>query len=717
MFRRRAKLSSDFHRGPRAGLLAILCLLPCHQARAQTAESVTVIGTPDGAPLAATGFTAATLQDAGITGLSDLGQVVPGLRIDRYAASVQPTLRGLGVQNVLGPGVESDVAVYVDGFRQNNLDSLLFDFADVAQVAVLKGPQGTASGQNAMAGAILITTADPSFAGGGTASFSYGSFQDVRIYAHGDIALSDTVAADISLYHRDSDNYFTDIASGRPSAPIHSLALRGKLLFQPDAGTRLVLTARYSDMADPTGLAYVVDHPSAALYHDAFGVPITATTTPYRTSLGRALRDDPRTWSVSLTGQFDLDWASLTTRTQFLGERGDVAADLDGTSIADWNLDYDQTDQTISQEIDLAGKAQGPLQWRAGAVFSNDLGGLFYDAWQDVFHTGIATPLEDSRIRVATNTAGLFGDVDYALSSDWIVSAGLRLSDERKSMRSAQLMAPFLPGAGARDWTAATPRLALRHALSAQASVYASVSQGFKSGNFNYIGAGPQTPVKAEYVTQYEAGAKYAAGAWTWDAAVYLSHYRDLQAFTYRSACGCFQFSNAPRAQVYGAEAQTQLALTDTLSLRAAFAYTHARYGRFVGEAPTGQPYAPPAYGYATGPTNFAGDTMIRSPDWTGDAGLSWRVPSAAGTWNAAANLALTSTVPFTPDRQLAQGGYGLLNLSVGWTAPDAMWSLDINGDNVLNRRYQTFASEGFLGHSIVYGAPGSWLVRLERRI
>jgi iron complex outermembrane receptor protein len=638
------------------GVLAFL-MLAGTGVQAQAPESITVTGALDRQPLSVASFPVAALHDAGVTNLSDLGQRVPGLHVDRYGASIQPTLRGIGVQNVLGPGVESDVAVYLDGFRQNNLDSLLFDFADLTRVDVLKGPQGTQFGQNAVAGAILLTTADPGFTSGGNLRVSYGAFNDVRVRGYANAALSDTLAADLSVYHRESDNYFTDIASGKPSATIRSLALRSKLLFQPDVDTSLVLAAHYSNMDDPTGLAYSVGNPSAALYHDAFGVPIAHTITPYRTSLGRALHANPRAWSVSLAGTFELNWATLTTRTQFRSQRGEVTADLDGTSIQSWNLDYSQTDQTITQEINLSGKGGGKLQWRTGFIYSNDLGGLTYYAWQDIFNTGAATPLLHSRIRVATDSVGLFGTVDYALADDWTLSAGGRLTHERKSMRSALLMAPFLPGAGAKDWTELTPRLALSHAAGEDGTLYLSVTQGFKSGNFNYIGVGTQAPVKAERVTQYEAGYKYAGGAWTLAASAYFSRYRDLQAFTYQSACACFQFSNAPRAEVYGAEAEAGLALNEQFSLRAALAYTHARYREFVGEAPTGAPFVPPFYGYATGPANFAGGPMIRSPDWTGNLGLSWRRPSDSGLWSAEANLSLTSTVPFTPDRQLAQGG------------------------------------------------------------
>lgn len=698
---------------PRIILGALVCLLP-HSAIAQPLEQVTVVGARDSDTSSAS-FNTTALAASGVTSLSDIGQAVPGLRFDAFGPSAQPTMRGAGVQNVLGPGVESEVAVYLDGFRQNNLDSLVFDLADVASVDVLKGPQGSQFGENAIGGAILLTTPSPEFTSRGDISISYGAFGDKRIHAYADVALSNTLAADFSVYHRDSDNYFTDISTGKPSAPIHSVALRSKLLFQPNANSRIVLTAQYSDIEDPTNLAYTVSNPVAAFYHDSLGVPITATTTPYLTSLGRNLQNNPRTWSLSLTGAFNLDWVTLTTRSQFRAEHGNVAADLDGTTIQYWNLDYGQSDQTFSQEVDLTSSGTGPLRWRTGLTASNDLGGLTYYIWQDIFNSGAAMPLVDSRIRVSTTALGLFGDIDYTLADHWTLSAGARLSYESKSMRSVLLIAPYAPGTGAKAWEAFTPRIELDRELDGGGKLYGSVTNGFKSGNFNYIGTGDQQAVKAEYVTQYEAGYKYNDKRWSLDAATYFSTYRDLQAFTYKSTCSCFQFSNAPRAQVYGVEADVGIPLDDEWSVRGAVAYTHARYLEFVGEAPTGGPAIPPSYGYSTGPINFAGDSMIRSPDWTGNIDVAWHRSTAVGNWTSSANLYLTNTVPFTPDRQLAQDSYGLLNLSVGWSSLEGAWSVLATGNNVTGRKYQLFAAEGLLGRSSVYGAPASWLLTIDR--
>ena len=459
-------------------------------------------------------------------------------------------------------------------------------------------------------------------------------------------------------------------------------------------------------------------NPAAALYHDAFGVPEIYTETPYKTSLSHPLVAGPKDLSLSLTGEFDLGWADLTSRSLFRKERNHMWSDQDGTSIAYWNADFRMRVQTLSQEFDLAGKSGSRLQWHAGFHFDNDLSSLHHNSSQDIFSSGVSTSLFHSEMRVATDSMALFGDITFAVTEDWLLTAGARATHEHKSMRDSYLLTtPPTNATDAASWDNFSPRLAIRHVLGENANIYASVSQGFKGGNYNFVGVGPQSPVKPERVTQFEAGYKMVATDWTLDAAVYLSNIRDLQASTYVGTCGCFQFYNAPRAQSYGAELSAGHALNENVSLNAAIAWTHARYQQFTGEGATGRPLVPPHYGYATGPVDYAGGALVQSPDWTGNIGLDWHMPSTMGQWNVAANLYLTSRVPFTPDRLLSQSGYALLNLSAGWTTSDKTWSVTASAQNVADTRYQSFSSIGFLGNTLTYGAPLTWTLRLERNI
>src|SRR5262249_29454650 len=158
----------------------------------------------------------------------------------------------------------------------------------------------------------VITTSDPSFEPSGKLSFGSGSFDELRGNFYGSMGLSETVAADISLYYRESDSYFDNVSTGEPTAPIENTAVRSKILFAPSDATKLVLALEYSDINDATGLAEHTFNPIAAFYNDTFGVPMENSLEPYETSLNAQSRANPVTYSASLKGIFDLGAVTLT---------------------------------------------------------------------------------------------------------------------------------------------------------------------------------------------------------------------------------------------------------------------------------------------------------------------------------------------------------------------------------------------------------------------
>jgi len=87
-------------------------------------------------------LSAENLQSAGVTNVQDLGLLVPGLVISNDLGSAITHLRGIG-SSAHAPGIENPIALYVDGVYYASANSSLFDFINVENVEVLKGPQGT----------------------------------------------------------------------------------------------------------------------------------------------------------------------------------------------------------------------------------------------------------------------------------------------------------------------------------------------------------------------------------------------------------------------------------------------------------------------------------------------------------------------------------------------------------------------------------------------
>jgi iron complex outermembrane receptor protein len=656
-------------------------------------------------PISITSNDVKQLDDAVVFGIMDLEKLVPGMRVDQYGAYAQPTIRGVGTQDVTGPGANANVAIYVDGFYMPSQAGNIFDFANVERVDVLKGPQGTLFGQNATGGAILVTTPDPSFNPTGYVLGSYGSFNDYRGSIYGTTGLSDSFALDWSLYYRKSDNYLEDVTTGDPTAPIHYKVARTKLMYKPSDRTKLILALEYSDLNDPTGLGEVTRQPIAQFYNDFYGVPIVNTLEPGKTSLNFEVLANPVTKTASLTGVFDLGGVTLTSLTQFRDQDTEVAADLDGTTIQYWHVDYTELQETLTQEFNFGGTA-GRFDWTAGVFYLHDVGSLTNNAWQDIFNTGTQTNWLYSDVQVTTDSIAAYADVVIGLSESFWLTLGGRYTSEEKALESQGLLEPFIAYEDSTTWNEFTPRAVLRWAPTGNSSLYASISQGFMSGNYQYTTVGPQEAVDPERITQYEVGYKNSHKKSSFSTAVFFQDYKDLQVYQWSDACACFILDNAPKAESYGWEGQLGYSLTRNLSFNLGAAYTKAEYKEYIGSGITGDPYFPPSYGYATAPTDFSGRQMLRTPEWTGNLAVLYNLPVSFGQLNFAGNYYFTDDIPLSPGGELVQEAYGLLSGRVGWTSRKGTVTISIFGNNLLDEEYLIFSAAGFLGNNHIYGPP-----------
>jgi iron complex outermembrane recepter protein len=643
------------------------------------------------------------LVTLGIQDVTDLPSVVPGLRIDFSGAFSQPTIRGVG-SAILGPGLSSNVATYVDGvIRPSSLTNNV-QFDDVSNIEVLKGPQGTLFGRNATGGAILISTQAPTFDTTVRANASYSSYHTVKEGLFASTGFTDTLAGSISLTQAKSDGFVHNVYSNRDAGQYDDWGIRAKLLFRPTDSISFLLSYEHLNADDnrSTALNNYRGYSDGVLFPGAI-VPTTRGTVAndfpdYATASSN---------SVTLKSTFDFSWATLTSYSGGSWEHDHNSTDIDGSSAPIVGVFWPIDDSTASQELNLTSQTSDSFKWVAGLYY-------FYNQsnWPNLEVSTISVnggvPFTSLQDYVTTKSYAGFLDATKTVIDNLYLTVGVRVGNDTVDAKIHNNGAPLV--APSHAWGSATPRVVLRYELDPQSNVYASFSEGYKSGVFNAPG-GSTTPVDPEKINAYEVGYKTAHSRWRWDAAAYLYQYRDLQVDSYTTLGSVL--ANAAKSKIYGLDTSVTGQITDQFSATVSAAYTHARYTNFPNAA--GYTFNP-----VTGSTpvieNATGFEMQRSPAFSGNVILNYSIPFSYGKFDLSALYAYESKVYFDSIQYAYQGGYGTLNLRFDWTDPSKHWTVGLFGKNVTNKVYisQVLPDSAFFGQQ--YGEPAVFGVEVRAK-
>src|SRR6187399_1881110 len=190
-------------------------------------------------PAAITAFTADTIENARILKPADFIDLTSNVTLveTQNAGNAFIVIRGI----TQARNSEPSVAVVVDGVQQVNPAQFNQDLFDIEQIEVLKGPQGGLYGRNAIGGAIIIRTKEPTdhFEGKITAGVDNG----FGYFARGGVSgpLSDSIGFRVSGQFTDTDGYIDNPFLGEEADPYQDIALRGNLLFDAGGGWEIDL--------------------------------------------------------------------------------------------------------------------------------------------------------------------------------------------------------------------------------------------------------------------------------------------------------------------------------------------------------------------------------------------------------------------------------------------------------------------------------------------
>lgn len=687
------------------------------------------------APVSVAAFTAAALQRQGIDTLVDLGSHVPNLSMisgQGGGTQTQVAIRGVGQSDFILTSDQS-VGVYVDGVYYPRSIGAALDLVDIERIEVLRGPQGTLFGRNTTAGAIQIISTPPEDAFSAKAELTTGSFDRLDFKGSLNLPLSERIATRISLASLNQDGYGKRLFDNQDGADTDILAGRAAFRAELTDSLRADLVLDYSRKRGHGGLERLVsidpDNPNLAFYNSFLvsqGLPPAderfITRSVHDTWSGSRNQDDHEMGGAALT----LDWSgaalhfkSITAWRMLKAQSG---YDFDGTPypLAEQALNLDQ--EQISQELQLSGDAlDGRLQWLTGLFyFGEDAQDL-----QDIpFYQPVVATGDDSFTRIPggfsftsfisqrTHSYAAYGQGTYRFTDQWSATAGLRYTDERKSLDS-HVDGAFVrqPGTVADSWSDLSPRLGLEYRISDRAMAYVSASRGFRSGGFNGRNTSPSPPQSfdPETIWAYELGLKTETDdrRLRFNSALFYYDYSDFQGLTLDSFSGItITVGNIAKVKMYGAEFDLTARPTEALQLSLAAGYTHQDIAEV---APGAQITIRP-------------DTrLINAPEWTATAAVDYTLAAGkAGDVDLHLDYGWKSEVEFFlpnyPDE--GQAAYGLLNARMGFAPVGWSWRVEVFGNNLTDEEYRVFAENGAaLGvptTTAAYGRPREWGIRFR---
>lgn len=198
-------------------------------------------------PVAISAVSGELLAKSGTTDIRELNQVAPSLLVSSTGneANGSARIRGIGTVGD-NPGLESSVAVFVDGVYRSRSGNALSELGPIDRIEILRGPQGTLGGRNSSAGMISVYTAPPEFELSGYGAFTYGNFDAIRVEGGINAPLGETIAARVDGVYFKRDGFYNDVTNNTRINDRDRYLVRAQLLFEPTESLSFRLVGDYS---------------------------------------------------------------------------------------------------------------------------------------------------------------------------------------------------------------------------------------------------------------------------------------------------------------------------------------------------------------------------------------------------------------------------------------------------------------------------------------
>ncbi len=670
--------------------------------------------------------------------IDDLSYIIPNVQLEQVGTfpGVQNfSIRGQGINSSI-PSVDPTVGHFIDGVYVGTTYGVVTDTWDLESVEVLRGPQGLLFGRNVTGGAVLLRTARPDPAGElGVKARVQATNEDrysVSFAVEGPL-VKDVFAAKVMMFYEDDDGYFKN-SNPNPTFPsppfvyfnqqpsnrdlnqLETKLVRPSFVWTPTDTLELTLIGEFGKTEGDGAAWTVVD-----------GNPFLAGGIP-----GQRDGDLPEfTTTMDDYGVTDLEWNQVTleinwdifggTLTNIAGWREVEAfatADVDGQGTpiftAPGNTDQDQ----FSNELRWAGTFNDMWDVTVGLYYLDmdinyqesryvqlDITALpdinFIPSWRTIALGG----------NMNTKSLGIFWNNDITFAENWVLTAGIRYSDEEK--KATIIDGPLPPDTDAwcsdvvdfdcsrenleGDWDYWIPKLGLQWHFSDSSNVYGFWTQGYRTGGFNFRNSKPGIPptgypagpTKLEEQNTYEVGLKTEVldNRLRMNFAYFFNDIEEMQRELNQGDPDVVVLQatiNAGDVEIRGVEFEFQAIATEYLSFYGSLGYMDGEYTK------KNPPYDGINLATCTQPPlpclPYLGDDLPRLAPWSFSLGGSWDIPlSSYGLMNLRADYGYRDRNAYDDANVSYFDRQRRLGASVNWMSPEDHWTVSLFGQNLLD--------------------------------
>lgn len=679
-------------------------------------------------PIPLTAISGATLEERGTYTLEDIQRQAPSfVAFNSNPRNSSVGIRGIGISSA-SDGLDTSVGFYFDGVYLGRPGMALADLIDVESFEILRGPQGTLFGRNTSAGVINVTTRRPSFTAETVIEGSLGNYRynQIRVSTTGPL-INDLLAFRLTAFNTDRDGVLDNIKTGVKANSVGRSGARLQILATPTEDISVRLIGEYSRQDDtccvgvlggllPAELSSAATRRTLAALEAVGYVPSPSLDYTQNNAI-----QNMRTDQTGLSAQvnWDLGWAQLTSISAWRYWNFDPLQDSDGTPADIIQVNAAITkDWQWSQEIRLASRP-GRFNWQAGVYYFEQklkdhyiLNQFGYDA--GAFYTALARQTNPNApavviapgsqylgdIRTKSSAAAIFGQANFEVTDQLILTAGVRYThDERSGISDTSTRGtPYGPTSIPFHYDVEVKGDNTSYLLSASYRVtpdsllYASYSTGYKAAGLNLNAAvteGSPLVLEPEEVENWELGLKsqFLNKRLTLNLSAFWTELTGLQANIALPGVRSF-LANVGDVRSRGVEVEGAFDITPDLTFSVNGSYIDAVY--------TSYPNGPCAVGMTT-PCDLTGERLYQSPKYIANASL--RYAFDLPVWDADGYGLISyayrswqeGSVQADPLTRIP--AYSLVNARIGAKFEDGKYDLSFWADNLLDETY--FQSSG----------------------